>query len=470
MKKYKAIMALVLVAALFVTLFAACANTETPNTNDTNTNNTNTDNSKNDTENKDSDTENKDANTDAEKEPEVPVDEEPTEVLFYYYDMVGTANDYGGAAKEAVQAYVLEKLNIDLKMEYISPGDWTTKIPVSIAAGERMDLISLFNDTRIGVAYPGGLLMDITDILAEYGKGVSEVVKDTISGYTFGGRVYGIPTLRNYAKSGYILANGELCDELGLTEQFRSMKSWSDYEALLKTFKETYGDEHGIYATRGKTGDMLGTNWLCEGDSFDSYIVFDNLGDSRYCVFTDNDGNVSLIHKQKGWINEAKLNAEWMEKGYMWPDSPITTEFVDNTMKQGLIFSYVSGSEYGVESVKSTNMGFKIYAHKLVDSSIKSSQTGFSGLGIPYTAEEPEAAMRFIDLIYTDATLMDLLVRGVEGKDYELVDGQAKYPEGNHYAGTDYVIGNNYLLTPLYGQGADFYERVKETNDAAPIL
>jgi putative aldouronate transport system substrate-binding protein len=153
----------------------------------------------------------------------------------------------------------------------------------------------------------------------------------------------------------------------------------------------------------------------------------------------------------------------------MWPDSPITTEFVDNTMKQRLMFSYVSGSEYGVETAKSDSMGFKIYALETVKAQIKSSQAAYSGLGIPYTAEEPEAAMRFIDLLYTDSTLMDLVVRGVEGVDYELVDGQVKYPEEEHYSCPDYLLGNNYLLTPMYGNDADYYAKVKEANDTAPV-
>ena len=66
-----------------------------------------------------------------------------------------------------------------------------------------------------------------------------------------------------------------------------------------------------------------------------------------------------------------------------------------------------------------------------------------------------------INLLYTDSEIMNLLTWGVEGVDYELVDGQVQHVEDSHYYEADFLIGNNLLLTPLYGNGADFYERVK---------
>ncbi len=35
---------------------------------------------------------------------------------------------------------------------------------------------------------------------------------------------------------------------------------------------------------------------------------------------------------------------------------------------------------------------------------------------------------------------------------------------GDHYLSADSVLGNNTLLAPLYGNDADFYERVQPIN------
>ena len=63
---------------------------------------------------------------------------------------------------------------------------------------------------------------------------------------------------------------------------------------------------------------------------------------------------------------------------------------------------------------------------------------------------------------------MNLLVRGEENVDYTVENGEATRIE-NQYFGADYICGNNTLLIPLAGNGADYYERVKEMNASAEL-
>ncbi len=456
-KSLKTILALVLCLAMVCCLFAACSKSEGGNNSSTSTNTPST-------------STNTEAPSSSTEAPPVDFDDEPIELIFYMYDMRGTGNDYGGAAKQAVHDYVLEKLNIDIDQHYVTGADWANTVPVAISAGERIDVCSGFGGMGIGRAYPKGLLMDITDYLATYGPELSDLVAPYIGTYTYQGRVYGVPTIRNYAKNGYILLNEEILEEIGMVEEAKNMKSWSDYEKVMTVFKEKYGDANGIYATRGKTGDWICGNYSCLGDTFDSYVLFDNLNDATSSIYTDMDGNVLMYQEQPGWINEASIMADWMNKGLVWPDSPITTEFVDDTMKQKLVFSFISGSEFGVDVVKTNSMGFKVMAVQTVGALIKTSQPTFTGMVVPYSSEEPEAAVRFLNLLYTDSTLMNYLTWGVEGVDYELVDGQIQHHPGtDHYTGVDFMHGNSFLLTPLYGNGSDFYTKAKEINDTSAL-
>ena len=73
--------------------------------------------------------------------------------------------------------------------------------------------------------------------------------------------------------------------------------------------------------------------------------------------------------------------------------------------------------------------------------------------------------MALLEMIYTNETLMKVLVNGEEGVDYVIEDGQA-VPQGKYNMG-NYVIGNNLLTYPQKGTGADFYDRVKASNDNA---
>jgi len=85
---------------------------------------------------------------------------------------------------------------------------------------------------------------------------------------------------------------------------------------------------------------------------------------------------------------------------------------------------------------------------------------------IPTSAQEPEAAAKLLNMLYTNDELMKVMVNGEEGVDYEVIDGQSQPKEGQYNMG-NYVIGNNLLAHPLYGNGAVFYDRVAATNNAA---
>ena len=159
--------------------------------------------------------------------------------------------------------------------------------------------------------------------------------------------------------------------------------------------------------------------------------------------------------------------ADWMQKGYVWPESTISEETTDNLMKQKLVFSAAIGSEDGIEKTKTDTYGFEVVAIKLNDGMVKTAQPGGWGIGVPVTSEEPEAAVRFINMMYTDSTLMDYMVYGTEGDDYTLENGLIKPVEGGHFNTAAFMIGNNALLTPLASTDADFYKRVDERNRTA---
>ena len=61
---------------------------------------------------------------------------------------------------------------------------------------------------------------------------------------------------------------------------------------------------------------------------------------------------------------------------------------------------------------------------------------------------------------------MMTLVWGVEGTDYTIEDGEVNHVDKG-YLSVDFLLGNNTLLKPQKGNGADFYEIVKATNEAA---
>lgn len=457
MKKFKAILALVLVACLFVTLFAACAkNDETPNTN-TNTN-TNTG---NDDANKDSG----DADVNTGDDSLLPF-EETVEIKVVLYDMRSTGADYGDPVEAAANEITKETINVVCDYIWVGPGDWKSKVDVALSGGERMDVLNISPITRASTLYPQGLLMDITEYVETYAPGAYELCKDYIGTYTFSGGIYGFPTIRDYCKFGAILMRTDILEELGMVEQALAIKTWSDYEVILDAVYQNVTAKGGM-AVIGMSYPYA-DHMFCETDNFADAYPVDSLGDNLGVVYGNQDtGKVELIQTSKAYQFGMQKANEWWDKGYYWPDSGITTEFVDDAMKQNLFFTQILGAENGTEVAKEGNIGMELTYVQVNNGMIRTAQPVFSGVVVPITCEEPEAAVAWINEIYTNAELKNLLTWGVEGKDYTLENDQVKHNPDGGYLGVDFILGNNFLLKAEFGQSPDFYEVAERNNELA---
>jgi len=463
MKKFKAILALVLVACLFVTLFAACANSEEkPNTDGGNTNtNTNTNTPGSD------DKEPADDGDEPAVEPGddalVPF-EDTREIKIVLYDMRATGGDFGQPVAEYANTITKETINVVGEYSWVGPGDWQSKVNVAISGGERFDVMNLSPVTRIGNLYPQGLVTPLDDYIADYGAEVYELTKEYIGTYTFAGNIYGFPTVRNYCKNGYILMRQDVLEELGMVEFAENMKTWGEYEEILAAVKANYD---GVYFGHGLSSVNAADN-MVSGYNFSDAFPYDNMGDGTGTIFVDqNTGKVEVIQASEYYKLSTELNQSWFDKGYIWPDSAITTEFVDDVMKQGIIFSNICGSEHGVKVTKSTAYGFDIVVTQYVTGMVKTTQPVFTGICVPVTCEEPEAAVAWINELYTNADLQMALVYGIPEDDYVIENGEVVRLKEKGYLNVDFVLGNSLLLTPLKGNGADFYEKVGEINASA---
>ena len=172
--------------------------------------------------------------------------------------------------------------------------------------------------------------------------------------------------------------------------------------------------------------------------------------------------NEDLIH------NMLERGNDWNAKGYVYPDTILGDDHVDNLFKQGVIFSYWNQTEIGVETARYLSSGYHVVAPMACQGKIKTDNLANFGVVVPVTTENPVAACKFINLLYTDARISTIFAWGIEGEDYVMVDGEADYPDPkSNYHGQDYMIGNQMLVPAWKGQGADFRARALEANQKA---
>ena len=472
MKKMKAILALVLVAALVCALFAACAkDTTTPTGTDKPAT---TEPAKTDTPAKTDEpakTEEPEK-TDEPEEPEEPETYDPedyTDIKMFYFDLRMVGADHGERINKAINDYIGPKYGLQVGITYFNVGDWLQKVQLSISGGEQVDVLPLCVGNGLTTMLNNKMLIDIAPYMAEEGQETLELMKNYIPTYMRGDALYGIPTYRGYCTNSYIIMRKDILEELGMVELAENMQGWSDYETILGAVADKYTAETGLWALSKGPARSCTPGYLWNGDKFTDRVQWDSIGDGYGQVYTDPEGNVSWVLEDPRFTAKLEMVKRWRDNGWIWPDSSLNDTHGDELIKQGVSFSDMDGSEYGVEAVKSANCGHPLICFMYGPGWIMTSTLHSWGIGVPVTAEEPEMGCRFINALYTDDYLMNLLTRGEEGVDFNVVNGEVVYKEESHYYEADFLIGNNTLLYPLEGQGADYFDQIKKINDEAHI-
>lgn len=116
--------------------------------------------------------------------------------------------------------------------------------------------------------------------------------------------------------------------------------------------------------------------------------------------------------------------------------------------------------------------GFELAETELIAPLATTNTVNNSVMTIPSTSEHPEKAMEFINLMYTDANLMNLIYYGIEGSNYQVVgDGKVDYVEGQDMMTCKYVnpfkIGNQLIAYREATEPEGINEIVEQFNTGA---
>ena len=191
------------------------------------------------------------------------------------------------------------------------------------------------------------------------------------------------------------------------------------------------------------------------------YYMWDTIEDAityepywqEYIVGFENDPSKaqSVFHSDYYEKAVSKVH-DWYEAGYVYKDST-TTELTNTTaISDGIAFSMVFSAENATMMSTVQDCGYDMTVIPLSSQPITSQKIRQLDWVIPVTSTEPEAAMAFMNLLYTDEQIVNLINYGIEGVHYVKNDnGTISLPEGvepassGYYGNLSFLIGNQYL-------------------------
>lgn len=374
---------------------------------------------------------------------------------------------------------LLDKINVQANFQWMDASNYMQQVPMMLQASEQVDLL-MFTPMP-GAGYDSFMsqnqLMDITEYLDEYGQDIESIMGDYLKATSKGGKIYGVSCNADLSQKWAADIRGDILDNLGLTEDARNAQSWSDLEKIFDAIKED-GTVPNVLINADAEGTIITTQpFLLKGDSFaDAYWV-DGLGDSYQYVYGDPaDNKVKNFFANEDYINGLKKAREYYEKGYIYKDAATTQDYGTTQIKNGVGAVMFHAVETGNEATMAAGSGFPDVEVDITSAKVATGSFRKFGFAVPVTAAEPEAAVKFLNLLYTDQDVMDTLTWGEEGVDWvKKDDGTATYPDGVtaetvQYHTADFLYGNRLQITPWEGEGADTLRETQKAGNEAMEL
>ncbi|MBD0382766.1 ABC transporter substrate-binding protein [Paenibacillus sedimenti] len=389
-----------------------------------------------------------------------PANSKPYEITMAYLQL----NDMPDTnlVAEEISKITKEKINATVKLIPIGISAWQQQTNLMLAGNEKLDLmVSSSLIGNFGSQVAKGQLEPLDDLLKNYGKSLVDVVgMDLINGSKIDGKVYGVPSLRDIGSDNGLIMRKDLVDKYKI--DLSKIKTWADLEPVFQTIKD---NEPGMAPL------VQQANSLMPGTNMYNSIV-DTLGDNLG-VIADPGNSTKIVNlfETKEFTDAVAMARKWYQAGYIMKDIATSQEGGKDLVKAGKAFSYTSNMKPGFEAQETNLTGKEMVAVRLT----KPLQTSVSitsfMMSITKNSQDPERAMQFMNLMYTDKDIANLISLGIEGKHYvKKADNIIKLPDGVKQSGyqfNQWEVGNNFLTYVWEGTDSKIWELMKKHNDAA---
>lgn len=367
------------------------------------------------------------------------------------------------AVMEKVNEITREKIGVEVEITTLDMGQYFQQYFMLTSGGEDMDLIASYYDIAVSAAKQSAF-MDLHDLLDEYGSDYKALFsEEDWKGAEMNGNLYGLPTKHAMGTRIGFEYDKDLADELGI--DVSNVKTVEDWTAVLEQVHAARPDVTGIVSAMG--GGTIGS-------FFKNVNKWDGLIDNLGVVMYDNPDEVVNLYETDTYKELCTIAYEWNQKGYVQSDAATTTDTFENLVKTGKAFSTFTTCSLGDEETLTAKTGKNIGFVQIDDSHKITSGLVVNQWNISTNAKNPEAAMKFLNLLATDAELETLINYGIEGTDYQVLeDGTLDYVNGQDASSVNYhlniaqVLPNYFAMPTWTGSLMDAEEKAEEINNNA---
>ncbi|MBR2122819.1 MAG: ABC transporter substrate-binding protein [Lachnospiraceae bacterium] len=373
---------------------------------------------------------------------------------------------------------IANQYGLDVEIEFVSSDAYAQQLNLMIAGGEDLDVFMVTpGASSFATLSANNSLADIAPYLDTAAPDLKALIRQEYwDACTLDGRTLLVTTWDDKVTGNWLVMDKTILDELGLEEQARAIASYDDITAIYEKVYAAHPELSMVAA--GGSSNALTPSEIFFGDTFAENTLYDTLGDQAYQMGAIYEGTEEVINvfETPEWKKNCERMQAWYDAGYVYKDSVTTTDSGETLLKNGAIFSFFTNAEMNCETAKTSQCGKPVVAVKVGEVPVSGGRIRQFGYGVSSTSKHPDAAVKWLQLLYTNADVANLLAYGIEGKHYVTnEDGSLSYPEGvtmdncGYQYHVAFVVGNYYLLKIWEGDSLTLREDAKAVNETAEV-
>lgn len=391
-----------------------------------------------------------------EASPSIETEEQAEKPTLVYYT-IGTPDPDLSDVNQQLSSLVEERIGAKISYRKIGWSEYESSLNLLIESGQDFDVMYAPNYAQYAKR---NALLEISSFLQQgaIGHEMYETIDPTFwEGVTISGKIYGVPTNKELAVVEQWMYAKELIDKYGV-----DITAYHTLESLEPLFEMISREEPEYQVMRLDK----------ESNNFFQLYGYEYISNKRLPLMVKSLAESPQIVNPFG-TEEGKQILQTLRQyyllGYINEDAGLIPSSSLSPNKK-VFFSTGSGGPYSAP-IWSRQRKYPVVAEMVTDPIVTTESTQAGVMGISVNTNDPEACVKFLSLINTDAQVRNLLAYGIEDKHYSLDDnGQVVISDTEGYTGVQYTQGNWFILKTLGGtepEPLDKWEKYQAYNSVA---
>ena len=335
---------------------------------------------------------------------EYPVIRVPYSIVFDSFD--------ADKVEDALNEIMREKAGAEIELVGIEFANWSTQLNLMLTGGENsLDIFSSFWYTSVNNLAANGQAMPLDDLLKSDGQGILDIydgLEDYLNCGKIDGKIYGIPCIYAWSSENLYLCRTEDAEAAGI--DWNTVNDLDSMTDAMISLKKANPDKYFI---PGSTDPY----WIPKS--------IDYFGDTNYLgVLTDPTHSTTVENYYesdyfKNFLEHVKV---WKENGIFSPDPLSNNQPTLMSVNLGIADGTPGYSWDAESSIPSTGVqnGMDVVGSAVTEPLATTGDVTTYMWHISPFCKNPEAAMRVLNVLFTDPEAAQIAANGLEGLEYEL--------------------------------------------------